>query len=560
MKALLCQINTTPGDFDGNHIKIKMALASAIDKDVDIIITPELSIPGYLCKDLMYENNFIERNLEYLQRVVQTSQINQHDFHNPYIVVGYIDANRTGKGKSFVNMLAVIRNGQIVGTYQKHLLPFYDVFDEGRYFEPGTSTLVLDIGGERVGFAICEDLWSNCKGETGLYNYDTNPITLYKNLGVKTIVSINSSPFTKGKPSFRVNMLEDISKINKLNLIYVNQVGGQDDLVFDGHSCVILDGHVTDIMKSEEGNELCSTVYSGALIGYSHINDRQRHIYEMTIMGIRDYITKSKIESVVLGSSGGIDSAVVAALTSIAIGPEKVNCIMMPSCYSSEGSVRDAQKLHKNLGCNEFKAPIDYLQYVTNIRDGLGLTHSGVDYNPVADENIQARMRGNIIMYYANAMNALAIGTSNKCESAVGYFTVFGDTANFFNPLIDLYKMEVYALAKTINEIAERDLIPQQIIDKAPSAELAPNQTDESSLLPYPILDKVVGSYIESYVNTYSEFMRVWKTPDLTEKDYNRIIGLIRKNEFKRRMVAMGVKLTRKSFGSGRRYPVVARY
>jgi NAD+ synthase (glutamine-hydrolysing) len=557
MKVLMCQINTTPGDFKGNYHKIFDGLKFARGQDVDVIVFPELAIPGYLCRDLMYENNFVHRNLFVLEEIVRDSSLNMRQ----YIVVGYIDANNTGKGKPFKNMLAVIRDGAIVGTYQKHLLPFYDVFDEGRYFEPGRDTLVLDIDGEKVGFAICEDLWANCKGETDLFNYETNPVTIYKNLGVNTIISINSSPYTKEKPEYRLEMLEDISEKNNLDIIYVNQVGGQDDLVFDGHSCVIsVERGVIHLLKSVEGYELVSTKDCPLSGYYDIVTDRNKNLYNMLVTGIRDYVTKCGFKSVVLGSSGGIDSALVATLACKAIGAENVNCIMMPSCYSSEGSVKDAQQLHKNLGCKQFKVPIDHAEYVGGIKNSLGWDyHNPPEYNPVADENIQSRMRGNIIMYYANAMNSLAIGTSNKCESAVGYFTVFGDTANFFNPLIDLYKMEIYDLAKWINHIEGRAGIPQEIIDKAPSAELAPGQTDEKSLLPYPILDKIVEMYIEKYINTCDNFMKE-TLMEVKREDYDRIIRLIRINEFKRRMVAMGIKLTSKSFGSGRRYPVVAKY
>jgi NAD+ synthetase len=558
MKAMLCQINTTPGDFAGNYKKIFNNLLAARGEDVDVIIFPELCIPGYLCRDLMYEKGFTDRNLFILQEIVRDSNLNDQ-----YIVVGYIGANRTGIGKPFTNMLAVIHKGLVVGTYQKRLLPFYDVFDEGRYFEPGKESLVMEIDKEKVGFAICEDLWHSCKGETDLYNYETNPVTLYKKLGVDTIISINSSPFTKGKPEYRLEMLKDIASKNDIKIVYVNQVGGQDDLVFDGHSCVVGKADcVLGFMGSEEKHEIISTrdIALSHSSSYS-IQDKTKNVYDMLVMGIRDYVNKTGFSQIVLGSSGGIDSALVATLACDAIGNKNVTCIMMPSCYSSEGSVKDAQKLHQHLQCDELESPIpDHIAMIDVFRRNLHLNINGLKTNPVADENIQSRLRGLTIMYYANSIGALALGTSNKCESAVGYYTVFGDTANFFNPLIDLYKMEIYDLANWINKTRGTDLIPKEIINKAPSAELAPGQTDENSLLPYPVLDKIVCLYVEQYVNDFESFCAKSLSTPCSKEDYDRIIRLIRTTEFKRRMVALGIKLTKRSFGSGRRYPVVCKY
>ncbi len=617
MKVLLGQINTTPGDFDGNVSKILNVLGTIkLDGDVkinkvDMVVFPELSICGYLSRDLIFETHYVERNLSSLQQIINAS----NNIREVSIVVGYVDHNKTGVGKPFANMLAVIRNGAIIGTYQKHLLPFYDVFDEGRYYEPGTQLLVLNIAGEKVGFTICEDIW-NDKGSDG-YNYEDNPIARYKKLGIKTIVNISSSPFIHNKPHKRLKMLKSIScenrslscesgyeAINGITIIYVNQIGGQDDLVFDGHSCVIRNGNVVDcIHPAENPWETVQIKYidtNGAtnyIIHESTAVSYEAHvknIHNMVIKGLYDYVSKSGFRQIVLGSSGGIDSAVVAALACEAFGPENVHCIMMPSVFSSEGSIKDAQELHKNLGCKEYEIPIDHEYVSHSLKCAIGLEKlygadlsgsvpknifkSIQDYNASADENIQARMRGMYVMYFSNALGILPLTTGNKTELATGYCTLYGDMNGGFAPISDLYKMEVYGLARYINEIHKKEIIPKSILNKAPSAELSPGQTDEASLLPYPILDKVVKSYVENYIDTFESLknyytvnmspvnsinylcevpMIKWLESENASKDYYRIIKLININEFKRRQAAPGIKLSKVAFGSGRRLPIV---
>lgn len=560
MKVTLAQINTTPNDFEGNFNKITTGILNGKADGADVVVFPELSIPGYLVKDLVYGHNFVEKNLMYLNKIAEYSK----KYNNLNVVVGYIDNNTTGVGKPFKNMAAVIKNGNIIATYQKQLLPFYDVFDESRYFEAGKDLCVVDINGTKVGLLICEDLW-NDKGQDD-YLYKNNPVERYREAGIKTIISINSSPYAKNKPEFRSNMLGKIAEDGNMTIIYVNQIGGNDELVFDGQSCVVHSCFrrfkIANRFKNLGEDEFVTVDIDKTKDNSADLNNGYRDHLKMTILGLKDYIKKSGFKQVVLGSSGGIDSAVVAALASLAIGPENVNCIMMPSIYSSEGSVKDAKELHKNLGCKEYLVPIDHERFLNPIIDAFGFKslpyiEKNGNYNKVADENIQARMRGQIVMHYSNATGALALTTGNKTELAVGYFTIGGDGLGGFNPIGDLHKMEVYEIARQINELYGREVIPLAIINKAPSAELAPGQTDEASLLPYPILDRICELYIEEYITTHDEFVKVYKDHVVSEKDYNRIARLIYVTEFKRRIVPPCTKLRKIAFGTGRRYPIV---
>lgn len=577
MKITMAQINTTPNDFEGNFNKIRNGIASGIREKSDIVIFPELTIPGYLVKDLVYTSGFIERNLEYLTSVAMLTTPHDHNFA-PMVIVGYIDRNTTGVGKPFRNMAAVIKDGNIIATYQKHLLPFYDVFDEGRYFEPGKDICVFTVNGIRCGIVICEDAW-NDKGQDD-YCYDDNPVNQYRKVGINFLFSLNSSPYARNKPAYRMEMLKRLTSEwngQPINLVYVNQIGGQDELVFDGHSMVVSNGNVVEYVANGLDPAMCKenfvtvnvppTGLAGPYVDYRFEDDHLK----MTLLGLYDYITKSGFKQIVLGSSGGVDSALVATLATIAIGKSNVNCIMMPSCYSSEGSVKDAKELHKRLGCNEFLVPIEHLGLTNHINTCFGFIKEDmnptdetspkfkqiVDYNKVADENIQARMRGQIVMHYSNAMGALALTTGNKTELATGYCTLYGDMNGGFNPIGDLYKLDVFAMCRQINKLCG-NLIPDEIINKAPSAELKPGQTDEASLLPYPILDNIVKLYIESYVTDYAQYARLTNEERRAgEKDYARITRLIYLSEFKRRQAAPTIKLSKVAFGTGRRLPIV---
>lgn len=591
MKITLGQINTTPNDFEGNFSQIKEGIEKALKDNSDIIVFPELTICGYLVKDLVYTSNFIENNLLYLQNVANLT------FKTDLmVIVGYIGQNYTGIGKPFTNMAAVIKNGVVITSHQKRLLPAYNVFEEYLYFEPGKDSCVFDVKGNKCGLLTCEEIWRNDKGETDNLRYKEDPIKDLQEIGINYLFSINSSPYAENKPKYRIDMLTKIVSEwgHALNLIYVNQIGGNDDLVFDGHSMCITKGGVfkylqTNMIPSKNMNIFETIIVPKNVMGAPYINfDFQNDHLRMILLGLHDYINKSGFKSVVLGSSGGIDSALVATLACKVVGPENVHCIMMPSIYSSEGSVTDAKKLHKNLGCNEYLVKIDHENNMHHINNSLIRCNQDIDralanhnskkeiyntkfkFNISAEENLQARMRGNIVMHFSNAFGSLPLTTGNKTELAVGYCTLYGDMVGGFATISDLYKTQIFALSKYINLLDKKETIPLEIINKAPSAELAPGQTDEASLLPYSILDIIVKKCIEDYIDSfeefnsfiqnnkddYQQFLIEWLESIDAKKEYERIIRLININEFKRRQAAPGIKLSKVAFGTGRRLPI----
>lgn len=557
MDAVLCQINTTPGDFKGNMAKMVEGMRVANKWCVDLVVFPELTIPGYLCRDMMFRKGFVEENLYCVQEIIkENNKLWLEGGKETTVVFGYIDKNHSGVGKPFRNMAAVVKNGILVGTYAKQLLPFYDVFDEGRYFEPGNQNLVIDICGEKWGICICEDVWND--KDIDDYSYRNNPLAQYRKIGVDNIISINSSPFVQGKPQKRIDMLTKSSSGGYF--IYVNQVGGQDELVFDGNSFVCDSGTLV-ASQGQDTYMRWSNRERGADV---HFTDGSiAFLCNMLVIGLHDYVKKSGFEQVVVGSSGGIDSAVVLALACEAFGPKNVHGIRMPTYISSKGSKDDALELHKNLGCNDYLVPIEHDHFINEVHPKVDMSR---DPNKVAYENVQARLRGMTVMYFSNAYGIFPLTTGNKTELALGYATLFGDMAGGFAPISDLYKGQVYELARHLGKI------PEQIINKAPSAELAEGQTDEASLMPYPYLDNIVKAYIEDYIADYVNFIQWCKdkfigierhqlvgTPGvpLDFKDrYEQMIRLINVNEFKRRQAAPGIKVSKVAFGMGRRLPI----
>jgi NAD+ synthetase len=557
MKTLICQINTIPNDFVRNYEQIVVGIAEGRRNNADLIVFPELAIPGYLCKDMMFRKDFIGKNLDCLQALPSYLPAG----YEPHIVIGYIDRNYSGCGKPFRNMAAVFKGPRLIATYQKHLLPFYDVFDEGRYFAPGTELTVVEICGQKWGICICEDLW-NDKGSDD-YNYQFNPLEAYRTRGIYNIISINSSPFVRGKPKKRIEMVkQSTDKIG--TIIYCNQLGGQDELVFDGNSFIVEKG----LVKAVAGMEPYQ-FYDDANRADQWGSILRDEPYDMIKLGLKDYITKSGFKQVVVGSSGGIDSALVLSLACDAIGPENVHGIRMPTTISSEHSKNDAELLHNNLGCHDHIIPIAHNPFIGHILANLKM---GIDPKPIADENIQARLRGMILMYYSNAFDALLLSTGNKTELALGYCTLYGDMNGGFCPINDLYKMQVYDMAHFYNQDGRsgrtrKYYIPENILTKAPSAELAPGQTDEASLLPYPILDAIVEAYVEEFIGDFKAFreyynnsrhipIQDWIDSKDAEEKYKRMIRLININEFKRRQAAPGIKITPIAFGIGRRLPI----
>ena len=568
MKVCLGQINTTPGDFEGNLAKILLGIDRANTEQSDVIVFPELTISGYLSQDLVYNAAYIDRNLEVLAEITTYTRRCNTNLH---VVVGFIDRN-DGLGKPLFNMAAVIAAGRVVALYRKQLLPFYDVFDELRYFEPGHDLTILEICGKKVGLAICEDLW-NDKGADD-YNYDKNPLSLYRERDVDVILTLNSSPFVHGKGEQRINV---INPGENISVVYVNQRGGQDELVFDGQSFVMHDGKLLHLSDSlfEDSYDVVDLDKPA-----SNSDIQFAKLFDLLVLSLRDYVKKSGFSQIVLASSGGVDSAVVCKIACAAIGSKNVHAIRMPSIFSSDHSRSDAIALHENLGCWDYEVPIDHESVVAMLNNQFS-THTDSEnlvtainnqdhYASVADENIQARLRDVYVMHFSNAYGALPLSTGNKTESACGYYTHF-DMNFSFAPIKDLYKFQVIDIAR------QHEDIPANIWQKAPSAELAHGQTDEKSLMPYAILDPIVRSYVEEYVSTFDGFcswfeplqsvvssdmdlVSSWVTSGTAEVEYNRIVSLIGRMEYKRRQTCPGTKVSKVAFGIGRRIPIVEKW
>jgi predicted amidohydrolase len=441
MKVCLAQINTTPGDFSGNLEKVKLGIEVASKARADLIVFPELTLPGYLSQDLLYNPDFIERNLHALQEVVEMSSDCNPNLH---IVIGYIGKNK-GAGKPFTNIAGVINRGSLTHAYQKQLLPFYDVFDELRYFEPGNELTMFDIGSVKVGLAICEDLW-NDKGSDD-YRYADNPLAKYRAAGADVLVSINSSPFVHGKCQQRLDHIAP-GTIDGPAVVYVNQCGGQDELVFDGQSFVAKKGAVHYI-SSNIFNDSYDVVeiFDETPFTPAKVKAETVSLANLLVLGLRDYVQKSGFRQIVLASSGGVDSAVVCKLACDAVGSENVHAIRMPSIFSSPHSRDDARSLHENLGCWDYEVPIEHEALVQSLNKQFSVhDHSanivvrrvaGGGYNPVADENIQARLRDVYLMHFSNAYGAMPLSTGNKTESGCGYYTHF-DMNFSYAPIKDL--------------------------------------------------------------------------------------------------------------------------
>lgn len=586
MKICIGQINTTPGDFEGNFVKIRTGIDVAVADSADMVIFPELSLCGYLSQDLMYHPAYIQQNLKYLDAIKDYACSADPRL---VVVVGYIDHSGIESGKPFANKAAVIRSGKIETSYQKQLLPFYDVFDELRYFEPGHELCVFELKGEKIGITICEDLW-NDKGSDD-YNYAGNPLQKYREAGIKTIVSLNSSPFIQGKLWDRMRMIGGSSE-DGLTIIYVNQIGGQDELVFDGQSFIVRNGdllYLNDERRQDSYDSIGLDRQSAIIRRVGEPANRQAvadmacSLQDMLVLCLRDYAVKSGFGELVVASSGGVDSAVVCMLAVEAVGAGNVHAIRMPSRYSSQHSKDDALELHQRLGCWDYLVPIDHIEVVEMLNrlyaqhtasvDNLVTRKMSTDqYNSVADENIQARMRDLYIMHFSNAFGAMPLSTGNKSESACGYYTHF-DMSFSFAPIKDLYKFEVLKLAR------QDKRVPPGIWQKPPSAELAIGQVDEDSLLPYAILDPIVKAYIEDYVSTFDGFvawllkqpewqeissdrkyLQKWLSLPAASQDYLKITRLIGLMEYKRRQTCPGTKVSRVAFGIGRRIPIVEKW
>ena len=542
MKVALAQINTTVGDISGNEARILEAYARGVAAGADLVLAPELALTGYPPRDLALNSAFIAKNLEALERLAGKTG-------KTALVAGFIGRNKVQPGRKATNAIALLQNGKIQATRTKTLLPTYDVFDEDRYFEPATENAPVDFAGAKLGLTICEDLW-NDEDFWDERRYRRNPAAELTDVGAKFIFNASASPWHLGKNQVRQEMLSKLAAKTKCPVIYCNLVGGNDELIFDGASLVFnADGELLAEGKLFAEDFIVVDLNAAAPRPATVWADEEM-VFRALALGTRDYLHKCNFKSAVLGLSGGIDSALTAVIAAEALGRENVRGVALPSQFSSQGSLDDARKLAENLGIRYDVIPIQPM-FVT-AKEQLKSVFAG-RAEDTTEENIQARLRGVILMAMSNKFGSLLLTTGNKSELAVGYCTLYGDMCGGLAVISDVPKTMVYRIARWLNR--EREIIPAASITKAPSAELRPNQTDQDSLPPYDALDAILDAYV---VEGKSAAEIIQSGHD--EKTVRRIIRLINFNEYKRRQAAPGLKVTTKAFGVGRRVPVAQKH
>jgi NAD+ synthetase len=543
MKIALAQINPTVGDFAGNAALILGAAEKARQRGADLAVFSELCICGYPPLDLIERGDFVERNIATLKRLAQELPLPS--------VLGYVGRAENSSGKPVANCAALAAGGRVAFEQRKMLLPTYDVFDESRYFQPARVQSACDFAGQRLGLTICEDMW-NDKNFWAKPLYERDPVAELVGQGIDVLVNISASPYQLDKRALREEMLRALARRHGRAVVYVNQVGGNDSLVFDGSSVALTpDGRVAAQACSFAEDLVMFDSAGGAGEVRPQPPDELEAAFQALVCGTRDYVRKCGFRQVALGLSGGIDSAVVACIAAAALGPENVLGVAMPGPYSSEGSLHDAEILAQRLGMRFLMLPISevfasYSRTLTPVFEGRR--------PDVTEENIQARIRGNFLMALSNKFGALVLSTGNKSELAVGYCTLYGDMAGGLAVISDVPKTMVYALANWINRGGE--VIPASSIHKAPSAELRPNQTDQDSLPPYDVLDRIVRGYVED-LRSPQEIADRYDFPAEMVRD---ICARIDRNEYKRQQAAVGLKITSKAFGIGRFFPVAQKY
>jgi NAD+ synthase (glutamine-hydrolysing) len=543
MKIALAQFNPTVGDFTGNAATILSLAAQAKARGADLAVFTELCLCGYPPQDLLERPAFIQRNREELQKLAAAAPLPS--------IVGYASAVKNGRGKSAANTAALLRDGKVAFEQSKMLLPTYDVFDESRYFQPAEKQCTFAFGPEQLGITICEDAWNDV-GFWPKQLYERDPVNEIVGQGSSVLINISASPYTLDKRTLRFEMLRSIAVRHRRPVIYVNQFGGNDSLIFDGASLALTaEGRVGAQALAFEQDLVLFDTETGK--GDIHVQPKNEigYAYAALVTGARDYVRKCGFRQVLVGLSGGIDSAVVAAIAVDALGAENVLGVSMPGPYSSEGSKTDAEVLAKRLEIKHITLPID--EVFDAYREALKPAF-GARAPDVTEENLQARVRGNYLMALSNKFGSMVLSTGNKSELAVGYCTLYGDMAGGLAVISDVPKQMVYELAHWINR--ERELIPQATIDKPPSAELRPHQRDADSLPPYPVLDCVLKAYIEDLLS-----------PEQIAEKYGFELELVRDiamrvdhNEYKRKQAAPGLKITSRAFGPGRPFPIAQKF
>jgi len=550
MKIRIAQLNPTVGDIDGNRDRILSALIEAEESGADLLILPELCVLGYPPMDLLERHYFREYVYECNKEIVAETG-------KTALLFGSITPHEDQAGRKMYNSAI---EGKIRAVVHKTLLPTYDVFDEYRYFEPNRHFSPVNFKGLNLGITICEDIWSH-ENEFQYHTYDIDPARNLKELGADILINISASPFTQKKPELRLQMLRNHVKRLGIPMLYANQVGANTEIIFDGDSMALnkngdLAGRAS-LFKEDHIDVDFDTagVALTPVSGTGHdLSGKEERVFHALKLGLHDYVTKSGLgQKVVLGLSGGIDSALTAAIAAEAVGPENVIGVTMPSHFSSGGSVSDSEKLARNLGIQFLQFPIKKI-YDTYI-ETLDPVFRDTEFN-VAEENIQSRARGVLLMALSNKFGYMLLNTGNKSELSVGYCTLYGDMAGGLSVISDLYKNEVYRVSRWLNEYYyKREVIPESILTKPPSAELRPDQKDSDSLPDYDILDAILRSYVEEQLSP-AEITRQGHNPEIVQW----VVRAVDRNEYKRRQAPPGLRISPKAYGGGRRIPIVQRW
>ena len=548
MNIRIHQFNPTVGDLKGNAKRILEAYETAQNDKIDLFITTELALCGYPPMDLLEKRSFLQRMYGLNEELIEKSG-------KTGFLFGTV-TEHSGKGRPVYNSAILAQHGKLVSLHHKTLLPTYDVFDDFRYFEPAKEINTVVFNGISLGISICEDLWNN-ENEVVYHSYERNIADELLEKGAECIINMSASPFTKKKPELRTQMLTNHARRTHLPIVYVNQSGSNTEVIFDGDSQILNSEAkvVARLPLFDEGTLDCrfenGDIHILDDVQIAELPGKDERIFKALLCGIRDYVQKTGIaKEVILGLSGGIDSALVAVLAVEALGAENVHGVMMPSMFSSEGSVNDAQKLGENLGLNLKTIPVKSL-YEAYMHE-LTPFFEGTAFN-VAEENLQSRARGMLLMALSNKFGYMLLNTGNKSEMAVGYCTLYGDMAGGVSVISDVYKTEVFSLCRWVNEhYYQKEIIPNEIITKPPSAELRPGQKDTDSLPEYDELDEILRLYIEEQLGSSDIVKHGFK-----EETVRKITRLVDFNEYKRRQAAPGLRISSKAFGYGRRLPIV---
>ena len=543
MRIALAQLNFTVGDIDGNVARMIGALAQGREMGARLVVFSELAITGYPPRDLLMKDDFVRANLRALDRL-------RRETHGIAAVVGFADRNRLGEGRPLFNAAALLDHGKLVRVAHKSLLPFYDVFDEERYFERGKPDGIARLDGRKLGLSICEDAW-NDKEFWSKRKYPVDPVAALVRRGADILINISASPYWQDKGAIRQDMLRSVARRHRRPLVFVNQVGGNDDLIFDGRSCAFdAKGRLLARASAFADDVIVVDLDAGEGPVRAEPPDEIAAMWDALVLGLRDYVRKCGFREVVLGLSGGIDSSIVAAIAAEALGADRVHGVLMPSRFTSDASNQDATQLAEALGIHAQTIPIEgpFRAYL----EALAPAFAGRAAD-VTEENLQARIRGATLMGLSNKFGWLVLTTGNKSELATGYCTLYGDMCGGLAVISDVPKMLVYELSRHANR-AKR-VIPERVFTKAPTAELRPNQTDQDSLPPYAVLDAILARYVELDEDPARIVKRGFDAETVA-----RVVRMVDRNEYKRRQMPPGLKVTPRAFGAGRRLPIAQKY